>query len=176
MGGTRALCRSRISWGELLAGRNIVYTSWGAGERDPELEKQFGLPQKPCLGVGMLGSDRGDSSRQRGQQHPDTVEEVVAGSADGPRFVIWAVHSSTACLHAWIALLPVPNLSLGLSSAPLLSLISHPRASAPTSAVMRQGCASTTAPSSPQGSTWPLWSLSGGRQSSTEQKSILIIK
>lgn len=62
MGGTRALCRSRISRGELPAGRNIVCTSQGAGERDPELEQQFGLPQKPCLGMGMLGSDRGDSS------------------------------------------------------------------------------------------------------------------
>lgn len=49
MGEPKALCRSRISWGELSAGWNAVYTLWGAGERK----------QKPCLGMGMVAVTQG---------------------------------------------------------------------------------------------------------------------
>lgn len=34
----------------------------GAGQRDPEPEQCFSIPQKPWLGIGILGSDGGDSS------------------------------------------------------------------------------------------------------------------
>lgn len=65
MGETKALCRSRISWGELSGGWNAVYTSWGAGERE----------QKPCLGMGMVAVTEGTAApdMDRWMQAPHTL-------------------------------------------------------------------------------------------------------
>lgn len=170
----RALCRSRIpelAWGGLSAGRNAVCTSWGrAGDCDPELEQHFGIPRSHGWEWGCWEAVEGTAA-------PWHHTTGVAGCAGARRFVIWPVHSNgcqPACPDS--ASLSGPGSSMGLSSAPLLSLISQPRASFPAGAFGRQGCAFMAAPSSPQGRTWPLWPPGRGKQSSRGQKSILIIK
>lgn len=174
MRGMRALCRSRIpelARGAPSAGRNTVCTPREGWREGPGAGGAFWHPPEAMAGNGDAGK------QWRGQQHPDIAREVVAGCAGARRGVIWAVHSGgcqPACPDS--ASLSGPGSSSGLSSAPLPSLISRPRASLPAGAFGRQGCAFAAAPSSPQGRTWPLRPLGGGRQSSTGQKSILIMK
>lgn len=174
MRGLRALCRSRIpelAWGGLLAGRNVCTSQGEAGERDPELQQCFGILLKPWLGMGMLGHDGGDSSilRLRGRWP-------------------WAVHAchaslsglcspAAASLRAWIALhclgqvrhqafLPLPSCPLSAGPAP------------PSSPVLLgdKVVPPQPPPPLPRLRTWPLWPPGRERQSSTGQKSILIIK
>lgn len=79
----------------------------------------FQHPQKPHLGRGMRGCDRGASSTWS-----------RAASRRGLRvhecFVIWAAHSPAASLQLDSTSLSGPGLSSSLSSVPLLSLISCP--------------------------------------------------
>lgn len=168
MGGIRALCRSRISWGELPAGRNVVYTSWGAVERDPELGQQLDL-MKPCLGLGTLGSDRGDSS-------------TLAWSRGGGRLCTRTVLCYLGCAlqHCQPACLDSTSACAKFITGPFFCSPSVPYQPPPYLS-SHQCCQQTRLclhhrPSSPQGSTWPIWSLSGERQRSAGQKSISIIK
>jgi len=71
----------------------------GGGCREgPGAEAALWHPPEAVAGNGDAGK------LWRGQQHPDTAREVVAGCARVRCFVIWPVHSNTASLHAWIAL------------------------------------------------------------------------
>lgn len=127
MRGMRALCRSRIpepTWGGLSAGRNAVCTSWGrTGDCDPELEQHFGIPQKPWLGMGMLGSSGGDSSTLTSHERGSQAAQVRGASLSGP------CTPTAASLHARIALhclgqvrqwafLLLPSCPLSASPAP----------------------------------------------------------
>lgn len=128
------------------------------------MEWHFGVPQKPWLKMGMLASNGGESSI--------LTSHGRWSQAVHPCFVIWAMHS-ISCQPRWLdsASLSGPVLSASLSSDLLPSLISLPC-----------GCLLETR-LYPHG--LPLFSprqdlaspsASRGKQSSTGQKSILIIK
>lgn len=153
--------------------------SWH-GEGCQQGEARGGWTEGPGAGAVFqhppeaVAGNRDTGKRWRGQQHPHAY-----GTWSHPRGASLSglCTPTAASLHARIALHCRGQVRhRAFLRLPLLSLISGPRASLPTGAFGRQGCAFTAAPSSPQGRTWPLRLLGGGRQSSAEQKSVLIIK
>lgn len=70
----------------------------GAGERDAELERHFGTPRKPWLGMGMLGSGGGDSSILTSHGRWSQAVHAHGASLSG------LCTPTAASLHAWIAL------------------------------------------------------------------------
>lgn len=131
----------------------------------------FGILLKPWLGMGMLGRDGGDSSiltlRGRRLRAAHTSGASLSGlcspTAASLRARI-ALHCLGQVRHQAFLLLP----SRPLSDCP-----------APPSSPVLLGdkvVPPQPPPPLPRVRTWPLQPLGRGRQSSTGQKSILIIK
>lgn len=120
----RAFCRSRITEdGEGSQKGGILpacHRGVGSGERDLELEWHSGIPQKPWLGMGILGSDGGDSStltsHRRWLQAVRALSTLLSGLCTPTAASLYAriVLHCVGQVHHWVfLLLPSHPLSAG---------------------------------------------------------------
>lgn len=120
----RAFCRSRITEdGEGSQKGGILpacHRGVGSGERDLELEWHSGIPQKPWLGMGILGSDGGDSStltsHRRWLQAVRALSTLLSGLCTPTAASLYArivLHCVGQVRHWVFLLLPSHPLSAG---------------------------------------------------------------